>query len=433
MAVICGFEKGSVAHRAGLKIGDDVIGINGRPFCDILDYLFADGDENVRIDYVRKEKYCSVAVRKEGDTSLGIDFGEALEITPKRCKNKCLFCFVDQLQKNLRPTMYIKDDDYRMSVMCGNYVTLTNMTEDDYKRIIDYKLSPLYVSVHAADNEVRKKLVSNPRTLTLMDDLKRLTDNGITVHTQVVLCEGINDAEILRDTLEKLYAMHPMVASLAVVPVGLTGHREGLYPLKPLSDKCLNDTIDTVETFNDGKNWCWCSDEFYVKTGRKMPDYNYYGDFPQIENGVGLIADFDMNVADSLEGYAEGAIDGKGKKIAFITGESFGAHLQKTIEKLEKYTKNLQMTVFPVKNTFFGGAVTVSGLVVGRDIIAQVEKDYDAYVVPHNMLRECDDKGLFLDDTTLDEVKTALRAGRIIVSGTNGGDLVKILESVKND
>ena len=326
--------------------------------------------------------------------------------------------------------MYIKDDDYRMSVMCGNFVTMTNLTEDGYKRIIDYKLSPLYVSVHAADNDVRKKLVSNPHTLTLMDDLKRLTDNDITIHAQVVLCEGINDGEVLQDTMEKLYAMYPRVASLAIVPVGLTGHREGLYPLNPLSDKCLNDTINRVESFNTDKNWCWCSDEFYVRAKRPLPDYNYYAAFPQIENGVGLISDFDMNVDESLEGVPERSIDGGGKKIAFITGESFYEHLQKVAKKLEKYTKNLNISVFAVKNMFFGGAVTVSGLVVGRDIINQVEKNFDAYVVPRNMLRECDEAAYF-GRYHLGRGQTALNAKKIFVGGSNGGDLIKILESVK--
>lgn len=430
MAVIYGFDKGSVAKRAGLRTGDDVISINGRLFSDILDYLYFDSEENLTVTVKRKGEEKAVCIVKEGETPLGIDFGNQLDVTPMRCRNKCVFCFIDQLPENLRSTLYVKDDDYRLSVMCGNYVTLTNLTEADYERIIAYKLSPLYVSVHAADDAVRKNMVANPKTLSLMDNLKRLTENGITVHTQVVLCEGINDGDVLRDTVEKLYAMYPRVASLAVVPVGLTGHRDGLYPLKPLSQKCLDDTLDLVEKFNDGKNWCWCSDEFYVKSGREIPPYEYYADFPQIENGVGLVADFNYSFDDSAKGKTLCGIDGKGRKVCFVTGESFGAILQKTVDKLKKYTKNMQIDVCPVKNIFFGGAVTVSGLVTGGDILSQVAKGYDYYVIPEKMLRESDSNNVFLDDATLDCVKSALSAKEIFLS-EGGGDLFEILEKVK--
>lgn len=421
MAVIRAFDKGSPAKRAGLKKGDDVQCVNGRPFSDILDYLFFDSAEALVFSVLRRGREKSFSINKFADEPLGVSFEDDLELKPARCLNKCVFCFVDQLPEGMRETLYVKDDDYRLSVICGNYVTLTNLKESDFERIIEMRLSPLYISVHAVDGEVRKNMVRNPKTLSLMDDIKRLTDAGIVLHTQVVLCEGLNDGAVLKDTLEKLYAFYPSVASLAVVPVGLTGCREGLYPLKPLSAKCLNETLDIAESFNEGKNWCWCSDEFYIKANRPLPEYAYYGDFPQIENGVGLVADFEHNLAEGLEKLGE--VDGKGRRVALITGESFYGTLTKSAEKIKNRIKNCEIDVVKIKNMFFGGAVSVSGLVVGRDILSQAPKGYDKYIIPHNMLREFSE--VFLDGTTLDEVKKQL--GRVEITRENGGDLADII------
>ncbi|MEG1613240.1 MAG: DUF512 domain-containing protein [Clostridia bacterium] len=424
MTKIFGFDKGSYAKRAGLKIGDSIVSICGHSIDDILDYIFFDGEENIEIVYVNMSGVQkTVKFKKPLDKSLGIDFGEEFQLTPKRCKNKCLFCFVDQLPKDMRETMYIKDDDYRLSFVSGNYVTLTNISESDIKRIVDYRISPLYISVHAADDQVRKLLVTNPNTAHLMEYMKYFAENGISMHTQVVLCEGINDGAVLKNTLDTLYEMYPSVLSLAVVPVGLTSYRDGLYPLKPLSKQCVEETINTVEKFNEGKNFCWCSDEFYIKAGREIPCYEYYDGFSQIENGVGLVATFRENVSESLLGLKQ--TDMNGKKIAFITGKSFCGELVSTLESIKQKLVNVEFKVFAINNDFFGDSITVSGLVVGNDILKQVEKGYDAYFLPRNMLKEFE--SVFLDGITIDEVASKL--GKVEVLSALGEDLVqKIIE-----
>jgi Fe-S oxidoreductase, related to NifB/MoaA family len=427
MAKITGFERGSYGKRNGLKIGDDVVALSSHPLNDILDYLYFDGEERVEVEYIdRRGRRKTVTVEKPMEKSLGLDFSDAFSLAPKRCKNKCLFCFVDQLPKGMRDTLYVKDDDYRMSVVCGNYVTLTNLTDADVDRIIEYHLSPLYVSVHAYDRNVRQKLVSNPNTEKLIGIMEKFKENGIVMHTQVVLCEGINDGEVLKETMRALYAMYPSVKSLAVVPVGLTAHREGLYPLKLLSAECINRTIDDVEAFNDGKQFCWCSDEFYIKVGRKLPKGSYYADYPQIENGVGLVSQFSENVEVALS--ATDAISMEGERIALITGVSFAGILEGFAKRIsEKF--NCVIDVFAVKNRFFGESITVAGLIVGGDIMEQVPAGYVKYLLPRNMLREFTD--VFLDGVTLSEVERAL-GGRVYVTEPLGEDLLELITGVKN-
>lgn len=422
MAKIIGFEKGAYAKRAGLKVGDNVISICSNPINDILDYIYYDCEEQVSIAYINRHgKKKIVNINKPVEKSLGICFDESMELSPKRCKNKCIFCFVDQLPKGMRDTLYVKDDDYRLSFISGNYVTLTNLSESDIERIVKMKISPLYISVHATDNDIRKQMVTNPNTLKLMDYIKYFADNGIKMHTQIVLCEGINDGQILTDSIETLYKFYPTVESLAIVPVGLTCHREGLKQIKPLSEKCINNTIDTVEKFNKGKDFCWCSDEFYVRANREIPPYDYYGNFSQIENGVGLIATFRQNIENSLKGLD--IVDMKGKRIAFITGVSFYDELNRAIEKIKPFTKNLEIKVFKIKNKFFGETITVSGLIVGRDILEQVERGFDEYIVPKNMLKEFED--VFLDGITLNEITNEL--GKVSVVSSLGENLVSII------
>lgn len=423
MAVIESFDNGSVARHAGLKEGDEVISFNGRAFSDILDYLYADSLEEIIFTVKRKNRIKRVGVVKNQDEPLGINFKGGLEVKPVRCKNRCAFCFIDQLPEGMRETLYVKDDDYRFSVISGNYVTLTNLSDEDFERILEYKLSPLYVSVHAWNPEVRLKLVANPATKLLNERIKKLAESGVSMHTQVVLCEGINDGAVLKETVEELYKLAPAVKSLAIVPVGLTGHREGLYPLKPLSDKCLNETIDAVEAFSAEKGdvWCRCSDEFYVKSGRPLPPYESYGEFEQIENGVGLVTQFLKNFDDSLSGVSE--IDSPYSEIAFVTGESFYPYLENAVAKIRPLTR-ATLDVCKVKNEFFGGAITVSGLITGGDIVKQVKKGYDKYVVPKNMLKEFND--VFLDGYSVKDLEKAL-CGKIDVAKENGGDLLDII------
>lgn len=424
MAKIVGFEKGSYAKRAGLKIGDDIKSIQKHSLVDILDYIYFDSDEKVSIEYINrhnKEKF--VVIQKPADATLGIDFGADFVLSPHRCKNKCVFCFVDQLPKNMRETLYVKDDDYRLSCVSGNYVTLTNLSQKDVDRIVEYKISPLYISVHAVDANVRKKMISNPNAVHLMDYIKTFSENGIKMHTQVVLVEGMNDGAVLVDTLTSLYAFYPMVESLAIVPVGLTDHREGLCQIAPLSKKCIDETIDLVESFNRGKNFCWCSDEFYVRADKMLPSADYYANFSQIENGVGLIATFLENIENKLAELEE--MDLSGKKVGLITGVSFAKTLKSVTEKLSTKLKNVELGVIVINNCFFGQNVTVAGLIVGQDILSQTPRGFDKYIIPKNMLREFED--VFLDGMTFAQVASELK--NVAVSASLGEDLIeKIIE-----
>ncbi len=419
MLKILSVDKYGYGARMGLKPGDAVINMGGYPVTDVLDAIFYEEEAEFDIDYVTKKGDKKHAhVKKDPTERMGLEFEE---ITAKRCKNKCKFCFVDQLPKGMRETLYVKDDDYRLSFIAGNYVTLTNLTDTDLDRIIRLHLSPIYVSVHATDDEVRRDIVKNPNTLNLMKYIKRLAENGIITHCQIVLCEDINSGNVLKKSLDDLYALYPAVRTVAIVPVGLTGHRQGLCNLKPLSDKCLNETIDMVEKFNEGKEFCFCSDEFYVKAGRQMPSYESYGSFDQIENGVGLVATFNKNVERSLEELK--GRDALGKKVIMITGESFFGNLSQVAKKIEAEIKNVSIEVVKIKNDFFGGAITVAGLITGRDLLAQTPRGADLYLIPHNMLKEFED--VFLDGITLKEVRDEL--GKVAVVDGLGENLVKCL------
>ncbi len=411
------------AKLKGLKVGDDIICFGGYPFVDILDYLFYENETEFNVTFIRNGKEKTIRIKKKETQSLGLEFD--LEIEPIRCKNKCVFCFVDQLPKNLRDTLYVKDDDYRLSFISGSYVTMTNVSEEELKRIIRLKLSPLYISVHAFDDELRFKMLKNPATKNLINVMKRLGDAGIKMHTQLVIVPEMNDGKELENSIVGLHGIKG-VETVAVVPVGLTGHREGLSNIRLVNKEEANNSIDLVEKLNAeyGGNFCWCSDEYYLIAERKMPSYNYYGDFEQIENGVGMVASFDDNFHSTLDN-ASFTLD---KKLLFITGQSFAPLLDDYVKELDAKIGTLSV-VKGIQNDFFGHSVTVAGLVTGRDIIAQTKDiNADVAIVPDNMLREF--TTTFLDDTTLDDVAKALNM-KIIKVAHDGSDLVEKLANLK--
>ena len=289
-----------IAKRQGFKLGDDVLRIGGYKMVDELDYLYYDNEKKFSVDILRDGKEHTIKVHKKEGQSLGLEF--AIDMKPVVCKNKCIFCFVDQLPKNMRPSLYVKDDDYRYSFMCGSYVTMTNVTEEEIERVIRLKLSPLYISVHAWDDDIRTYILKNPNTRKLPDQMRRLGANGIKMHTQLVVVPDVNDGKVLEDSIRGLHTVEG-VETVAVVPVGMTGHREQLAKLKAVDEQNARDTIKLVEGLNEefGGNFCWCSDEYYVKANVKVPDGSYYGAFDQIENGVGLIADWIDNFEYSLQ------------------------------------------------------------------------------------------------------------------------------------
>lgn len=407
--------------KQGFKIGDELVSFDGYSFCDILDCLFYDSKEKFSVVVKRNGKEKTVKVKKRADVPLGIEIDE--ELSPVRCKNKCKFCFVDQLPKGMRDALYVKDDDYRFSFISGSYVTMTNVTDEDIERILRLKLSPLYISVHAMDDEIRKDLVRNPNTLKLRQILKTLSDGGIKMHTQLVVVPDVNDGDVMLDSIDRLHEIEG-VLSVAIVPVGLTTHRSGLDNLKPFDKEEAAKTIDLVEErYNRYGGFCFAADEMYIKAEREIPSYEFYQDFPQIENGVGLVREFLESVEYSLDETPDMKV---GKRVCMLTGVSFEPVL-KNVAKIVADKLGLEITVKAVENNFFGKTVTVSGLVTAGDILAQAPRGYDAYTVPSNMLKEF--STLFLDNVSLDEVEKAL--GKVIVVNETGGDLIKKLSELK--
>jgi putative radical SAM enzyme (TIGR03279 family) len=421
LAKIIHVEYGGLARAAGIRKGEEVVAIDGRKFADLLDYAYADG-QNACTLTVKDRKGClrDVRIIKEGNyDSIGLEFDQSVEIQPRSCCNRCKFCFVDQLPKGMRDTLYIKDDDYRLSFTCGSYITGTNLTENDILRILEYKLSPLYVSVHATDETVRRELVGiRHNALPVMDFLKRLTCAGIRVNTQVVLCPGYNDGAVLEKTLEDLWSLGKNIVSLAVVPVGLTGHREGLPEMRLLTKEEAGKAIDTVEAYyNLHPGFCYCSDEMYLQAGRDVKDDAYYGGYEQLENGVGLVTRFIEEVKTALEN-APGKLN---KRIALITGEAGMYTMEKVAALLKAKWKKMKIDLFPIRNEFFGTSVTVSGLVTGRDIVNQLKdkqlRDYDHVILPSVMLKEFDT--VFLDGLSVEELEKELDC-KVLVSAVDG-------------
>ena len=314
--------------------GDEILFIEGHPFVDDADLAFYETEENVSFVLKRKEEEISLRIEKDEDEPFGIEMSQSDYIIP--CKNDCMFCFVRQLPKGMRKTLYVKDDDYRMSFAMGSYVTLSNLTEADLERIKRLSLSPLYISVHCFTPELKKKICKNPQSANLFNVLKELAAAHITMHTQVVMMEGINDGEELRLTLTELAKLYPYVKTVAVVPVGLTKHREGLPKLSPISKGNARRTIDMVEGFNaemikkNGEPFAFCSDEMYLIGEVALPPYESYGEFEQIENGVGLVADF----FDCANFALEDGVRPNGEYSA-ITGMSFAPLLEKFCKELE--------------------------------------------------------------------------------------------------
>ena len=424
MAKIIVVQKGGIGEELGMEIGDELLGFNGEQIVDVLDYAFYDSQEEFTLNLRTKQgEKVDIDIEKEEDESLGLELDESVQLEPMRCKNKCLFCFVDQLPKGMRDTLYVKDDDYRLSFVSGNYVTLSNIGQKELDRIAKLRLSPLYISVHAFDREIKTKLVSNPESAKVFDKMDFLANHGITMHTQIVLCKNLNDGKVLDKTLEELYKRYPSVKTVAVIPVGLTGHRQKLYPLESFGKEDAVKVIAQVEDFNKkaGGEFCWCSDEFYIKAEKQLPPYESYGDFDQIENGVGLCAEFEEEFLSALDEVGGSKAE---LNIASVTGQSFKDILKSLCEKLKDKYPNVNLRVKDIYNDFFGRSITVAGLITAGDIIKQF-KDAPKYtIIPSNMLREFTDT--FLDGITVSELEKAL--GTHIVVSHGGEDYVKIID-----
>ena len=406
MLQILGVEPESIAEELGLQAGDRLLSINGEPLRDLLDYRLHMAGEELLLEIERADgALWDIEIEKDAEDDLGVQLPHP---EPDQCGNNCIFCFVHQLPPGLRPTLYVKDEDYRFSYLYGAYVTLTNIDESTLQRILNQKLSPLYVSVHATDEQLRGEMLGRrgPEILPL---LKRLVDEGITVHTQVVLCPGINDGVSLKRTFADLLALAPGVASLALVPVGLTGYRQRLPQLRPVLPDEARVLIDWVHARQAecldrlGTRFVYAADELYLAAGVAFPDLADYEDLPQLENGVGLVAQFRAEAREVLAQALKLALP----PVSVVTGASAAGEIRSFAAQLSTISGS-ELTVWEVANRFFGGAVTVTGLLAGGDIVSQLAGKNlgEVLLLPEVLLREGSD--MLLDDMTLVDIERQL-------------------------
>ena len=408
--LITAVENGSPAQRHGLEAGDILCAIGGETIVDEIDYQALIASSKLKLQLIRKDgKQEEVLIRKEDWEPLGLHFGQSMTLSPRTCHNKCVFCFIDQMPKGLRDTLYVKDDDWRYSLMMGNFVTLTNVSDEEMDRIIKRKASPLYISVHATDPALRCRMMNNRFAGSLMDKLRRLKDAGIRFHCQIVVCPGYNDGEVLLSTLRDLRSLAPAAMTVAMVPVGLTKCREGLEPLTPFNGESSAALLDLIAPFQEecrqtlGTTFAFPSDEFYCLCGRTIPDEDWYEGFPQIENGVGLLRRLEMEMEDArfFDDEPDSPIPHRNYLIA--TGISAVPHIKRLCKQFAP--EGVTVRVLPVVNRFFGETVTVTGLLTGGDVLSALTPENiqgcDTLLLCSVMLRH--ERDLFLDDMSIDE------------------------------
>jgi putative radical SAM enzyme (TIGR03279 family) len=411
---------GGIAEEMEIEPGDRLISVNGNPLRDIIDYNFFTAENELTLEIVKKNgEVWEVKIERGENESLGLVFSPP---EPMRCGNRCIFCFVHQLPKGLRSPLYIKDEDYRLSFLYGNYVTMANIGRGELERIIEQRLSPLYISVHATDPELRERLLGKRGIIPIMEIMKELASARITMHTQVVLCPGLNDGVALERTVSDLADLHPWVSSLAVVPVGLTSHRQGLPRLQPVTKSYARSfiaqwkgrAVDIAE--RTGEPFIFFADEFYLKAGIPFPPLEDYGDLPQLENGVGMVPLF----LSEAEAVLEEAGPLGPFRVTVVTGESPYRLLSGFLRSLSEKT-GVELEPVAVKNSLFGARVTVTGLVGGDDIVKALKgRDLGvAVIVPDVMLKE--GEGLFLDDMTVEELERSLGSPVAVAEATPHG------------
>lgn len=414
---VASVELGGIAEEAGIEPGDLIVSINGHALSDIIDYRYYSAEEFVDILVRRGSEEAVISVEKDIDEPLGIEFEDNLFDGVRECGNRCIFCFVHQLPKGMRRSLYLRDDDFRLSFLVGNFVTLTNVSDADIERIIEQHLSPLYVSVHATDPSLRRNLVRKPDLPNITDQLKRLADGKITLHTQIVICRGVNDGAQLERTVRDLAELYPQVASIGIVPVGLTKHRQVGPDIQSVDPVGAGEIIHAVNGWQKGflralgTRLVWASDELYLNAGVKVPSAASYEGYPQIENGIGLVRQFLVDtkrLAGRLPERLPHPLS------ATIVTSTLAAPLLEDFSAVLNRVENLEVRVAPIRNEFFGESVTVAGLVTGGDILKQLQTlDLgDLLVIPSTMLRD----DTFLDDITIDRVSEELSVPVIGVS-----------------
>lgn len=417
--------KKSPAARRGIKDGDILLSLNSNPVNDFLDYQFYAKEKVLRIEFEQDGRVKYAVVRKEEDEDLGLKFENFLMDKEQRCKNKCIFCFIDQLPDNMRKSLYFKDDDSRLSFLFGNYITLTNLSERDVERIIEMHISPVNISVHTMNKELRVKMMKNKNAGECLDIIRRFAENGIEINTQLVLCPGINDGEELKYSLYELGKLYPGVQSIAAVPVGITKYREGLFDMPEYDKETAGEVIDIINNFGDdfkekhGTRLAYAADEFYLKAQREIPDSDYYESYCQIENGVGMwtsLKDEFMSALETVE------FDSK-RKVTLATGAAAYPLMKSLAETVMKKFPQVRIDVYEILNDFFGHSITVAGLITGRDLINQLRNKelHGNLLIPSVMLRSEGD--IFLDDVSVEETEKELNV-RIRTVSCDGAELL---------
>ncbi|WP_312258148.1 DUF512 domain-containing protein [Romboutsia ilealis] len=432
--IISKVYKDSIADELGIEVGDLLISINGEPIHDIIEYRFLLSDEYLELEIQKQNREVYIyEIEKDYDDDLGIEFTNPIIDKAKSCRNKCVFCFIDQLPKGMRETLYFKDDDSRLSFLQGNFVTLTNMSEEDINNIIKYRISPINISVHTTNPELRKTMIKNKFAGNLYSIMERLAEAQIQMNCQIVLCPGYNDKKELERTVSDLAKLYPYVNSVAAVPVGITKHRDHLPNLEIFNKQTAGETIDQVEKLHHkylkelGTRFIFLSDEFYIMANRKLLNYDEYEGFIQFENGVGMISKFEREIKDYLENLSKD-YKSKIKKVSIATGHSAYEFMCEMSKCIMEKCPNVQIDVYKIINNFFGDTITVSGLVTATDIIDQLkDKDLgETLYIPRSMLKA--DEEIFLDNITLEEISNIMEI-EVVPCLNEGKDFIdKILK-----
>lgn len=428
--IISAVTPGSIAEEMEIEPGDVLVSVNGQEPEDVFDYRYLMNEEEVLV-VIRKPdgEEWELEIEKEYEDDLGMEFENGLMDDYRSCRNKCMFCFIDQLPKGMRDTLYFKDDDSRLSFLQGNYLTLTNMSEHDLEKIIYYKLSPINISFQATNPELRCKMLHNRFAGDVMDKVRRLKEAGIMMNGQIVLCRGVNDGEELDRSIRDLVTLMPELQSVSVVPVGLTRYRDGLYPLEPFTKEDACKVLDLIHSWQEkllkeyGTHFIHAGDEWYILAERPMPEETTYDGYLQLENGVGMV----RLLKEEVDAYLKKLPgDDRKRRVTIATGELAAPYLREHVASIRGKYPNVEVQVITVKNEFFGGKITVAGLLTGQDLVKQLKgKDLgEELLLSINMLKS--DEPIFLDDMTVEQLQTALQI-KVSIVESSGNDFVNCI------
>ena len=428
--IVKSIEPGSIAEEMGIEAGDKLISINDNTIEDVFDYHYYVNDEEIVLLIEKPDgEEWELEIEKDYEEDLGIVFEQGLMDEYRSCRNKCMFCFIDQMPKGMRETLYFKDDDSRLSFLQGNYITLTNMSDHDVERIVKYHLEPINISFHTTNPELRCKMLHNRFAGEALKKVDKFYEGGIQMNGQIVLCKGINDGDELERSIRDMSKYLPHLQSVSVVPVGLTKYRDGLYPLESFTKEDAEKVIDTIEKWQKifyeeyGLHFIHAGDEWYILAEREMPEEERYDGYLQLENGVGMLR---LLNNEFEEAYAELEGDDRQREVSMATGFLAYPYLKKMIEMLQIKYPNVTVNLYPIRNDFFGEKITVAGLITGQDLIEQLKGQSlgEKLLLPCSMLRSGEE--IFLDDVTLSEVKDSLQI-KVDIVKSSGWDFIEAI------